>query len=142
MRIAGVVADANVLLSAVVGKAALRVFSDFGLTVHAAKFTVDEVAEYLPAMAAQYRLSAELVAIQWKLLPLRVHQRHDYGRCFAEAQADLARRDPEDAHALALARCLRLPLWSNDRDFEGLGIECYPTARLLALLKHAKEAGE
>jgi predicted nucleic acid-binding protein len=132
--IAAVVADANVLLSAVVGKAALRVFSDFALTVHVARFTVDEVAEYLPAMAAQYRLPGELVAIQWKLLPVTIHERAEYARCFRQAEADLAQRDPEDAHALALARCLRLPLWSNDRDFERLRVACYPTARLLAAL--------
>lgn len=34
MLIAGVVADANVLLSAVVGKAALRVFADSNIAVH------------------------------------------------------------------------------------------------------------
>ena len=139
MPIAGVVADANVLLSAIVGKAALRVFSDYGLTVHAAKFTADEVSEYLPAMAEHYGLPLELVQIQWRLLPLQVHERPAYGRFFAAALADLAQRDPEDAHALALARCLRLPVWSNDRDFEGLGVECYPTARLLALLKRERE---
>lgn len=48
MPIASVVADANVLLSAVAGKAALRVFTEFGLTVHVAEFTADEVVEYLP----------------------------------------------------------------------------------------------
>ena len=140
MPIAAVVADANVLLSAVVGKAALRVFSDFELPVHAAQFTADEVAEYLPALAAQYRLPAELVVIQWKLLPLSVHEQHEYARLLPAAQADLAERDPEDAHALALARSLRLPLWSNDRDFERLDIKCYPTARLLALLRRQSEA--
>jgi predicted nucleic acid-binding protein len=45
-------------------------------------------------------------------------------------------RDPEDAHALALAWALGLPLWSNDRDFEGQAVERYTTARLL----HALEA--
>jgi predicted nucleic acid-binding protein len=43
-------------------------------------------------------------------------------------------RDPEDAHAIALARSLDLPLWSNDRDFENIDLERYKTARLLRLL--------
>jgi predicted nucleic acid-binding protein len=134
MPIASVVADANVLLSAVVGKAALRVFTKFGVTVHVAQFNVDEVTEYLPYMASKYELPLELVELQWKLLPLRTHLTDEYRSQLPQAIADLKDRDPEDAHALALARTLTLPLWSNDRDLRGLGIECYPTARLLRLL--------
>ena len=48
MPIEGVVADANVLLSATVGKAALRVITAFDVVVHVAQFKADEVAEYLP----------------------------------------------------------------------------------------------
>ena len=43
MPIAGVVADANVLLSAAVGKAALRVLTEFDIAVHVAQFNTDEV---------------------------------------------------------------------------------------------------
>jgi hypothetical protein len=53
-----------VLLSAVAGKAALRVFTEFGLTVHVAEFTVDEVVEYLPVMAQQYAIPSELIEMQ------------------------------------------------------------------------------
>ena len=139
MPIAGVVADANVLLSAVVGKAALRVFTKFAVMVHAAQFNADEVTEYLPYMASKYKLPIELVEMQWKLLPLRIHFTDEYRSQLPQAITDLKDRDPEDAHALALARALTLPLWSNDRDLRGLDVECYPTARLLRLL--AEEAG-
>lgn len=138
MPIASVVADANVLLSAVVGKAALRVFTKFRVMVHVAQFNADEVTEYLPYMASKYELLLELVELQWKLLPLRIHPTGEYRSQLPQAIADLKDRDPEDAHALALARTLTLPLWSNDRDLRGLGVECYPTARLLRLL--AEEA--
>jgi predicted nucleic acid-binding protein len=140
MPIAGVVADANVLLSAVVGKAALRVFTEFGVVVHVAQFNIDEVAEYLPHMARKYRLPVELVEMQWKLFPLRMHIVDDYRSRLPQAIADLKDRDPEDAHALALARSLTLPLWSNDRDLRGLDVACYPTARLLHLLTEQKES--
>ena len=73
MPIAGVVADANVLLSAAVGKAALRVLTEFDIVVHVAQFNTDEVAKYLPYMARKYGLHVELVEVQWKLLPLRIH---------------------------------------------------------------------
>ncbi|MDZ4347466.1 MAG: PIN domain-containing protein [Candidatus Binatia bacterium] len=138
MLIEGVVADANVLLSAVVGKAALRVITEFNIIVHVAQFNSDEVAEYLPHMARKYGLSVELVEMQWKLLPLRIYSIADYRGRLPQALIDLARRDPEDAHALALARSLSLPIWSNDRDFENLEIKSYSTARLLRLLGQKK----
>ncbi len=138
--IAGVVADANVLLSAVVGKAALRVFTEFDLMVHVAQFNTDEVAEYLPRMARKYGLPVELVEMQWKLLPLRIHANDEYRSRLPQATADLKDRDPEDAHALALARSLALPLWSNDRDLQGLDVACHTTARLLRLLTERNES--
>jgi predicted nucleic acid-binding protein len=110
MPIAGVVADANVLLSAIVGKAALRVFTDFDIVVHVAQFNRDEVGEYLPHMARKYGLHVELVEMQWKLLPIRIHPLEEYRSRLQRAIADLKRRDPEDAHALALARSLGLPI--------------------------------
>ena len=138
MPIAGVVADANVLLSAVVGKAALRIFTEFNVVVHVAEFNIDKVAEYLPHMARKYGLQVELVEMQWKLLPLRIHPLDAYRSGLRRATADLKRRDPEDAHALALARSLTLPIWSNDRDLSGLDVDCYSTARFLRLLAEEK----
>jgi len=85
-------------------------------------------------MARKYGLNVELVEMQWKLLSLRIHSIADYRRRLPQALIDLGRRDPEDADALALARSLSLPIWSNDRDFDNLDVECYSTARLLRLL--------
>lgn len=140
MLIEGVVADANVLLSAAVGKAALRVITDFDIVIHVAQFNADEVAEYLPLMSAKYHLQIELVESQWKLLPLTVHSSPDYQARLPRAVVDMKHRDPEDAHALALARSLGLPLWSNDKDFESVKVECYSTARLLKKLGEEKKA--
>jgi predicted nucleic acid-binding protein len=132
--IEGVVADANVLLSAAVGKAALRVITAFDVVIHVAQFNADEVAEYLPLMAAKYKLQIELVEMQWKLLPLRIHPLRVYQARLSQAIEDLKHRDPEDAHALALARQLDLPIWSNDRDFQSVKVDCYSTALLLRAL--------
>lgn len=135
MHIDAVVADANVLLSAIVGRAALRVMTEFGIIVHVARFNADEVGEYLPRMAEKYGLALDLVELQWKLLPVTVHPMEDYEDEFARALEDLTGRDPEDAHALTLARSLNLPLWSNDRHLTNLGEEVFSTARLLRVLK-------
>jgi predicted nucleic acid-binding protein len=46
----------------------------------------------------------------------------------------LRRGDPKDVDVLALTLSLKYPLWSNDRNFEGTGIERFTTAQLLKLL--------
>jgi len=130
----GVVADANVLLSAVAGKAAFRVFSEFKVPVHTTRFNADEVEEYLPFMSRKYDISLETLQLQWKVLPLRIHPPESYGEQLEIATRILASRDPEDAHLLALARALSFPLWSNDSDLADVGVPCYTTARLLKLL--------
>jgi predicted nucleic acid-binding protein len=135
MPIAGVVADANVLLSAIVGKSALRVFTDFAIQVHTAQFNADEVTEYLPEMAQKYKLPVELVSLQWKLLPLRLHREEDYKAYLPDALAELKNRDPEDAHVLALAKSVGLSIWSNDRDLADVTVECLTTAKLLRALQ-------
>jgi predicted nucleic acid-binding protein len=129
----GTVADANVLLSAIVGKAAQRVFSTPDLKVHASGFNAHEVSEYLPRMARKYGLPVDLVELRWRILPLTVHETSEYSGYFEKALADLKDRDPEDAHALALARALGCPLWSNDRHLAKLEVTCYTTARLLKI---------
>ena len=134
MTIVSVVADANVLLSAIVGNAALRVFADADVAVHATRFNADEVEEYLPRLSSKYGLPEHLVWMLWRLLPVSVHEGSDYTKQMRAARRDLAGRDPDDAHPLALARTLDVPLWSNDRHLHGLGVTCLPTARLLKAL--------
>lgn len=140
MPIAAVVGDANVLLSAAIGKAAPRILTEYGVEVHVADFNADEVRQYLPRLAAKYGLPLALVELQWRLLPMHTHAETDYADRLDEARSDLADRDPDDAHALALARSLGLPLWTNDRDLEGRGVECYSTARLLKMLEGGFQA--
>ena len=128
---AGIVADANVLLSAVIGKAAARVVYEFEIPIHVTEFNAREVEEYLPRMAEKYRLPLLLLELQWPLLPLQFHAEDEYRDRLDWAERALAGRDPEDAHPLALASVLQLPLWTNDRDLQGRGVETYTTAQLL-----------
>jgi predicted nucleic acid-binding protein len=135
MPSAGVVADANVLLSAVIGKAAARVFFEFEIPVHATEFNAREVEEYLPRMAEKYGLPRTLAELQWRLLPLKLHPAELYQGRIAWARRELADRDPEDVHILALEDVLGLPLWTNDHDLEGHEVKTYTTAQLLRQLE-------
>ncbi len=78
MPIAAVVADANVLLSAIIGKAALRMFTDHALQIHATEFNLLEVERYLPRLSAKYELSEPEVRLQLRLLPVGVHAADSY----------------------------------------------------------------
>ena len=133
-----VVADANVLLSAVIGKAVKKIFSEFGLRVHVAEFNAREVEQYLPMMAEKYKLPMELVHLQWRILPNIKHGPARYVRHYKKAVKDLNERDPEDAHALALARALGFPLWSNDHHLEKMGLPVFTTAKLIRILEGRK----
>lgn len=50
----------------------------------------------------------------------------------AEAWKRIGRRDPDYVELLALAIQLKLPVWSNDNDFENTGVVRRTTASLLA----------
>ena len=134
MLIAAVVGDANVLLSAAIGKAALRVITELGVEVYVCGFNAEEVVGCLPRLASKDKLPYDLVGLQWRLLPVQLHPEPDYTGHLKQARAGLADRDPDDAHPRALARALGLPLWTNDKALPGHGVECFTTARPLALL--------
>lgn len=134
MLLEKVVADANVLLSATVGKAGQKIFSEHHIKVHVSEFSAAEVKEYLPLMAKKYGLPLNLVILRWRLLSLTIHKAPEYARYYRRALEDLRMHDPEDAHALALARALAIPIWSNDRYLGKLDVPCHSTARLLRIL--------
>ena len=71
------------------------------------------------------------ISLSWRLLPIQVHPFEDDRRQLKRDLKDIRRRDAEDALAPALARSLKLPIWSNDRDLALPGMRCYPTAALL-----------
>jgi predicted nucleic acid-binding protein len=127
-------ADANVILSAVAGKAALRVFLEKDIEIVTTQFNIDEVKEYLSVIAEKYELREEILESQLKLLPLRIYQQNYYKDFLHAAARRLSGKDEDDVELLALSIKLKIPVWSNDRDFKNMGVEVYTTATLLKLL--------
>jgi predicted nucleic acid-binding protein len=129
------VADANVLLSAVIGgRAALALRHTEVEQVFAPAAAYDEVFEYLPALAKKKRLELGTLLLTCAALPITVVERSDYEGKLATARRRIGRRDPDDVDVLALALTKNLPVWSNDNDFEDTGVEWYTTAELLKKL--------
>ena len=129
------VADANVLLAAVLGGRARAVLEhseiDELLTPDA---TLAEVQEYAVILAKKKRLSLDTLLLAVAALPVTVVEQAVYSSSLPRARGLIAKRDPDDVDVLALALHTKLPLWSNDNDFEATGIEWYTTAELLARL--------
>jgi len=130
------VADANVLLSAVTGGRARLVLGRADLAdVVTTVAALDEVNEYAEPLARRLRLPLGTVLLAVTTLPVTVVDRDEYAASLREAERRIGQRDPDDIDTLALALHLDAPVWSNDRDFEGAGVEWYTTARLLKTLE-------
>ncbi|MGH9366483.1 MAG: PIN domain-containing protein [Thermoanaerobaculia bacterium] len=85
-------------------------------------------------MAQAYGL--DLVEVQEALgaLPIKLYSEKQYRTRIPQARRYLQERDPDDVALAALALKLQIPIWSNDRDFEGLPVQLYPTSKLLKAL--------
>ncbi len=127
-------ADANVILSAIAGKAALRVFLEEDIEIVTTQYNIEEVREYLGVIAEKYSLSEEVLESQLRLLPLKEYPSSFYKDFIQKATEKLAGRDNDDIELLALSMKLDVPVWSNDRDFTDSGVEVYTTAKLLKIL--------
>ncbi len=128
-------ADANVILFAVAGKAALRVFLKEDIEIVATQFNIDEVREYLSVIADKYGLAEEILESQLKLLPLKIYSQDQYKSFLPKASKIMSGRDMDDIELLALALKLKAPVWSNDRDFTASSVKVYTTAKLLKELR-------
>ena len=133
-NIRSVAADSNVLLSAVAGRAARRVFSNTELIVVTTEQNVSEVKEYVPHFAARYGLPEDLLLDVLELLPITIYAEHEYAAELRTARRLLSDRDEDDVALAALALHLQIPIWSNDRDYEGFPTGVVTTAVLLKIL--------
>ncbi len=129
MRLAG---DANVLLAAVLGGRARLVLSHPQIEeVLTTEANLAEVEEYALLLAEKKRLRGDLLLLAVASLPITVVGRSEYSTSLPDARRRIGLRDPDDAELLALALHRKIPIWSNDRDFEKLRVELFTTEDLL-----------
>ncbi|MBI5326920.1 MAG: PIN domain nuclease [Deltaproteobacteria bacterium] len=125
--------DANPILSAIIGGNACRVFGHADNTAfYTTLFNYREVEKYIPVLSSKRNISLEDLYLALSMLPLSVYDEDFYKDKIRQAKNMIAKKDPDDAHLLALALELNCPIWSNDRDFEGLKIKLYTTLDLIA----------
>lgn len=125
-------ADANVLLSAVIGGRARLVFNHPDVThVYTTEATFAEVREYAVSLGRKKKLAVELILLEVATLPVTIIAHAVYESATSQAHTQIGWRDPDDVEILALALHFKIPLWSNDKDFAGCEVEQFTTAALL-----------
>ena len=125
-------ADANVLLSAVIGGRARLVLSHPEVEEVVTTASVfAEVEEYAAVLGGKKRLAPATLMLAVASLPVSIVAQEIYAGSIAEARRRIGKRDPDDVELLALALHFKVPLWTNDNDFEGCGVEWFTTAELL-----------
>lgn len=92
-----VAVDSMCLLSASIGKAAQRIFTETCLLVVTTEQNVEEVEEYLPGLAEKYHVPFEEAQIALSALPLEIKTEAFYSDRLQEAEEYLADRDPPPA---------------------------------------------
>ncbi len=129
-------ADANVLLSAVIGGRARLVFGHPKVDeIFTTERTFAEIEEYVPVLASRKGLPADVLILAVAALPVTIVERTGYARKLPQALRQIGDHDPDDAELLALALQFRIPIWSNDRDFSSARIERFTTEGLLRHLR-------
>lgn len=137
MRLSGkIVVDANVILSALIGGKAIRVFVEAKeLEFVTTDRVVGEVREYIPVLAKRKSLSRNVMEAVFSLLKLEVAAKEAYLQHVPTAVELIGKRDPDDADLVALALALNCPVWTNDNDLVELKeIKTLTTAEILCLV--------
>ena len=120
------IVDANPLLSALLGGAALPILCDPGFRFLTAEKTTWEVKRYIPTIVEKLKAAGKTAWTEARLerrfhqLPVAAFGDDFYGSFLPEARRLIGQRDPEDVDLLALTLHTKLPLWTEDRDFDSI----------------------
>jgi predicted nucleic acid-binding protein len=124
-----VVADANVLLSALIGgRARLVIGSSHGPRCVPAEAVAEEMARHIPRLAAKRGLDPKLLYAALAVMPVDWKSGAEYEGLREEAERRIAARDPDDWPTVALAV---MPVLTQDKDFADAGVETFTTGELL-----------
>ncbi len=124
--------DANPILSAIIGGKARSVFLDADdISFYTTIFNFKEVEKYIPVLASKRSLPLDDLYLALSTLPISVCDIEFYKDTLKKAESLIGDRDPNDIHLFGLALKLSCPIWSNDRDFDDVGIKIYSTFALI-----------
>jgi predicted nucleic acid-binding protein len=135
--------DANVFMSAVLGTRVRRLIEQYGnaTTFVMLEPMLREADVLLPRVASARNVDPTAYATTYQAMVdvVEMLPPERYLVSEAEARKRMNRRDPDDWSVLAAALALECPIWTEDRDFFGVGVPTWATDLVELYLK--QEAG-
>lgn len=129
------VADANPLISALLGGQAFQLLFSGLLRCVTTERTTWEVKRYIPMISEQSGVPEAEVLALFEMFPLIAYQSSFYEDHITLATERIGKRDPKDIDILALTYRLKTPLWTADRDLRDLAdIQTVTTGELHRIL--------
>jgi len=125
--------DANAILQALLGRASLAIESG-RVELATTLATLSEVREHFAEVEGRYHIDAESLNEGLALLGIKVYGPRKYRAKLAVAKRRMGPKDADDVPLLALALTSKVPVWSNDRHFQDVGVQRYTTRELLIKL--------
>ncbi len=117
--------DANILIRALLGvKVRLLLLQEQSrVRFVTTQIAFEEVEEHLPSILKARGLELDDFAAALQNLPslVEIIPQTVFRDSMPEAVLRLTKQDVDDAHLLALAMALSCPIWTEDRDFFGVG---------------------
>jgi predicted nucleic acid-binding protein len=134
------VLDANILIRATFGKKAFGLLGKYedNVEFYTPDYCVQEALAKIPEIAAKRRETPELAELFLLLLVksvVLVVERSFYEEFKDRARLRIARRDPNDWPVVATALLLNSPIWTEDKDFFGIGIATWTSNRVELYLR-------
>jgi predicted nucleic acid-binding protein len=112
--------DATCLVSAILGGRAREIVFSEQFELYSPQATLFEVPKHISWMAARLRKPERKLFEEFQLFPITACQPEAYESHVQQATELIGQRDPLDIPLLALALARGYPIWSDDRDFEGI----------------------
>jgi len=123
----GLILDANILLRAIFGtrvRSLLNTYED-AVAFYTPDVCVADAGKYIPSVAARRGTSSQFAHVTLNQIAgsvIHVVDRSLYEEFEDRARAHIASRDPNDWPIVATALLIDAPIWTEDKDFFGIGI--------------------
>jgi predicted nucleic acid-binding protein len=142
-----IVLDANILIRGVLGRRVRQLVETYaaqGVRFFTPEVAFDDAQKYLPLILKKRgKPDVDVVAsldYLRKLIEPVVGERYEFFE--SEARERLRGRDEDDWPVLASALGLACGIWTEDRDFFGIGVAIWTTSRIEIFLKAASNKFE
>ena len=133
-----IIIDANQMISTLLGGKALDILFSGHFRIYTTERKTWEVKRYIPFISQKISVSEEQARRTFELFPVESFHDAFFVDRLPAAHALIGARDETDVDLVALALKLQYPIWSHDRDFQGLAtISVVTTEDLLSLIEGA-----